>query len=158
MSERSERTNKQSAPRPKGAKENESAVRDFLNAWSEPKMLGDFFADDAVFQMMAREPVHGRAAIADELANQAAWASDFDLAVLNIASTGNVVLVERLDSFGMNGTTVKVPVVGVFECDGTGKFTAWRDYFDWDGMMQQVANAGIDTSAAETEQRTPAPE
>ena len=89
---------------------------------------------------------------------QAAWATDFDLAVLNIASTGNVVLVERLDSFNMNGKPIKVPVVGVFECDSAGKFTAWRDYFDWDAMMQQVANAGIDTSAAETEQRTPAPE
>ena len=138
--------------------QNEQAVRDFLDAWNEPKKLGDFFTDDAVFQMMAREPVHGRPAIAEELANQAAWASDFDLAVLNIASTGNVVLVERLDSFDMSGKTIKVPVVGVFECDGGGKFTAWRDYFDWDGMMQQVAAAGIDTSAAETDQRTPAPE
>jgi limonene-1,2-epoxide hydrolase len=141
-----------------GARENEQAVRDFLDAWDEPKKLGDFFTDDAVFQMMARDPVYGRVAIAEELANQAAWATDFDLAVLNIASTGNVVLVERLDSFNMNGGPVKVPVVGVFECDDKAKFTAWRDYFDWDGMMQQVANAGIDTSAAETEQRTPAPE
>ena len=141
-----------------GAQQNEQAVRDFLNAWNEPKRLGDFFTDDAVFQMMARDPVHGRAAIQEELANQAAWASDFDLAVLNIASTGGVVLVERLDRFSMNGKTINVPVVGVFECDGAGKFTAWRDYFDWDAMMQQVASAGIDTSAAETEQRTPAPE
>lgn len=140
-----------------GREQNEQAVRDFLKAWDEPKKLGDFFTDDAVFQMMARDPVHGREAIAEELANQAAWASNFDLAVLNIASHGNVVLVERLDRFDMNGTTVKVPVVGVFECDGTGKFTAWRDYFDWDGMMQQVASAGIDTGAAETEQRTPPP-
>jgi limonene-1,2-epoxide hydrolase len=138
-----------------GAKEKEAAVRDFLNAWDEPKKLGDFFADDAVFQMMARDPVHGRAAIADELANQAAWATDFDLAVLNIASDGDVVLVERLDRFNMNGKEIRVPVVGVFEVDGSGKFSAWRDYFDWDGMMQQVANAGIDTSAAETEQLTP---
>jgi limonene-1,2-epoxide hydrolase len=99
--------------------------------------------------------VHGRAAIQEELANQAAWATDFDLAVLNVASSDNVVLVERLDRFNMNGKPIKVPVVGVFECDGAGKFTAWRDYFDWDGMMQQVAGAGIDTSAAETEQRTP---
>jgi len=141
-----------------GAKENESSVRDFLKAWDEPKKLGDFFAEDSVFQMMARDPVHGRAAIAEELANQAAWATNFDLAVLNIASTGNVVLVERLDHFDMNGDTIKVPVVGVFECDDAGKFTAWRDYFDWDGMMQQVATAGIDTSAADTEQRTPAPD
>lgn len=136
----------------------EKAVRDFLNSWNEPKKLGDFFTDDAVFQMMAREPVRGRAAIAEELANQAGWATDFDLAVLNIASTGNVVLVERLDTFNINGKPIKVPVVGVFECDDAGKFTAWRDYFDWDAMMQQVAATGIDTSAAETEQRTPAPE
>lgn len=141
-----------------GTEQNEQAVRDFLEAWDEPKKLGGFFTDDAVFQMMARDPVQGREAIAEELANQAAWASNFDLAVLNIASDGNVVLVERLDSFDMNGATVKVPVVGVFECDSTGQFTTWRDYFDWDGMMQQVANAGIDTSAADTEQRTPAPE
>ena len=138
-----------------GAQQNEQAVRDFLKAWDEPKTLGDFFTDDAVFQMMARDPVHGREAIGEELANQAAWASNFDLAVLNIASDGDVVLVERLDSFDMNGATVKVPVVGVFECDSSAKFTAWRDYFDWDGMMQQVAGAGIDTSAADTEQRTP---
>lgn len=138
-----------------GAQQNEQAVRDFLKAWDEPKKLGDFFTDDAMFQMMARDPVHGRDAIGEELANQAAWASNFDLAVLNIASDGNVVLVERLDSFDMNGATVKVPVVGVFECDDAAKFTAWRDYFDWDGMMRQVAGAGIDTSAAETEQRTP---
>ena len=137
--------------------QNEQAVRDFLKAWDEPKKLGDFFTEDAVFQMMARDPVRGQPAIAEELANQAAWATNFDLAVLNIASTGNVVLVERLDRFDMNGTTVKVPVVGVFECDDAGKFTAWRDYFDWDGMMQQVAAAGLDTTAAETEQRTPAP-
>ena len=64
-----------------GAEQNEQDVRDFLNAWNEPKKLGDFFSDDAVFQMMAREPVNGRAAIAEELANQAAWATDFDLAV-----------------------------------------------------------------------------
>jgi limonene-1,2-epoxide hydrolase len=139
-------------------KQNEQAVREFLNAWNEPKKLGDFFTEDAVFQMMARDPVHGRAAIAEELANQAAWASNFDLAVLNIASADNVVLVERLNSFDMNGKTIKVPVVGVFECDGAAKFSAWRDYFDWDAMMGQVANAGLDTSAAETEQRTPAPE
>ena len=135
---------------------NESAVRDFLASWNDDaKKLGDFFADDAVFQMMAREPVHGRAGIQEELANQAAWASDFDLAVLNIASDDNIVLVERLDRFTINGATISVPVVGVFECDDAGKFTAWRDYFDWDGMMQQVSSAGIDTSAAETDQRTP---
>ena len=135
----------------------EMVVRQFLGAWNERdgKRLGDFFADDAVFQMMAREPVNGRAAIEEELTNQMAWATDFDLAVLAIASDGNAVLVERLDRFNMNGKTINVPVVGVFELDGAGKLTAWRDYFDWDSMMNQVTAAGVDTSAAETEQTTP---
>src|SRR5438552_19185800 len=106
-----------------GTQQNEQAVREFLKAWNEPKKLGDFFADDAIFQMMAREPVHGRTAIQEELANQAAWASDFDLAVLNIASHGNVVLVERLDRFKMHGKTISVPAVGVFEVAGAGKLS-----------------------------------
>jgi len=141
--------------------ENEKAVREFLGAWNDdPKKLGDFFADDAVFQMMTsvREPVRGRAAIQEELANQAAWASDFDLAVLNIASGGNVVLVERLDSFNMNGKPIKVPVVGVFEVDPAGKFTAWRDYLDWKDMIDQVSAVGIDTTDADTDQVTPPPD
>ena len=63
---------------------------------------------------------------------------DFDLAVLNIASHDNVVLVERLDRFKMNGKTISVPVVGVFEFDVAGKFTAWRDYFDMKSVEDQI--------------------
>ena len=137
--------------------DNESAVRAFLAAWDDGKRLGDFFANDAVMQMMPRDPIAGRDAIAEELANQAAWASDFDLRVLAMASTGNTVLAERLDRFVMGGKTIDVPVVGVFELDDAGKLTAWRDYFDWGRMMEQVEAAGIDTSAAETEARTPPP-
>src|SRR3954465_16068238 len=141
--------------------QNEQAVRDFLNSWNgdDAKKLGDFFADDAMFQMMTsvREPVQGRAAIQEELANQSAWASDFDLAVLNIAPGENVVLVERLDSFNMNGKPIKVPVVGVFEFDSAGKFTVWRDYLDWKDMIDQVSAVGIDTSDADNDQLTPPP-
>jgi limonene-1,2-epoxide hydrolase len=139
--------------------DNEAAVRAFLTAWAngDGKRLGDFFADDAVMQMMPRDPIAGKGAIAEELTNQAAWATDFDLRVLAMASTGNTVLAERLDRFVMGGKTIDVPVVGVFEVDDTGKFNAWRDYFDWGRMMEQVEAAGIDTSAAETEPRTPPP-
>jgi len=140
--------------------EHEKIVRDFLAAWNEPKRLGDFFADDAVFQMMTsvREAVRGRAAIQEELANQAAWATDFDLEVLNIASNGNVVLVERMDHFKMNGKPINVPVTGVFEFDGAGKFTAWRDYLDWKDMIDQVSEVGIDTTDADVDQLTRPPD
>ncbi len=139
--------------------DSEAVVREFLAAWNERdgKRLADFFVDKAIFQMMARDPVEGRAEIEEELTNQIAWAADFDLAVLNIASTDDTVLVERLDKFVMGGKTIIVPVVGVFELDGAGKFTAWRDYFDWNAMIDQVAAAGVDTSRADTEPTTPPP-
>jgi limonene-1,2-epoxide hydrolase len=106
---------------------------------------------------MPRDPITGRDAIEEELTNQVAWATDFDLRVLAVASTGNTVLAERLDRFVMGGKAIDVPVVGVFEVGDSGKFTAWRDYFDWGRIMDQVEAAGIDTSAAETEPRTPPP-
>jgi limonene-1,2-epoxide hydrolase len=137
--------------------DNEGVVRAFLSAWGDRdgKRLGEFFAEGAVMQMMPRDPISGQAAIEEELTNQVAWATDFDLAVVAMASTGNAVLAERLDRFGMAGRTISVPVVGVFELDGDGKFTAWRDYFDWGRMMDQIEAAGIDTSAAATEPNTP---
>ena len=58
----------------------------------------------------------------------------------------------------MNGKPVKVPVVGVFELDGAGKLTAWRDYLDWKDMIDQVTAVGIDTTDADTDQLTPPPD
>lgn len=48
--------------------------------------------------------------------------------ILRIASAGEVVFAERLDRFVMDGRTVELPVVGVFEIAG-GKIACWRDYF-----------------------------
>src|SRR5438270_1235408 len=138
--------------------DNEQVVRDFLAAWTarDGERLGAFFAADAVMQMMPREPIHGRDAIQEELTNQMAWATDFDLAVEAIATSGNTVLAERTDRFVMGGRTITVPVVGVFELGAEGTFSAWRDYFDWGRMMAQLEDAGVDTSQAD-EPTTPAP-
>ena len=49
--------------------------------------------------------------------------------ILNISSSGDVVLTERLDKFSMGGRNVELPVAEVFEVR-EGKIASWRDYCD----------------------------
>ncbi|WP_448577606.1 limonene-1,2-epoxide hydrolase family protein [Thermaurantiacus sp.] len=57
-----------------------------------------------------------------------------------IASTGgNVVLTERTDRFTLlDGRDVVLKVMGAFEVEG-GRITQWRDYFDLNQWMAQMA-------------------
>jgi limonene-1,2-epoxide hydrolase len=57
---------------------------------------------------------------------------------------------ERSDRFVMNGRQIVVPVAGVFDLDRDGKFTAWRDYYDWNKLSEQLVAAGIDVGGATT--------
>ncbi|MDA0761874.1 MAG: limonene-1,2-epoxide hydrolase, partial [Proteobacteria bacterium] len=62
-----------------------------------------------------------------------------DWVTLNIAANGNVVLTERLDKFKMSGgKDVAVPVMGTFEIRDQ-KIIAWRDYFDLNTFVSQMA-------------------
>lgn len=53
-----------------------------------------------------------------------------DWKVTNIASSGNVVLNERVDIFiHENGGRITLPVMGTVTVED-GQITVWRDYFD----------------------------
>jgi len=132
------------------AVDREGTVREYLAAWTarDADRLAAYFTDDAVWHESWREPVLGRDAIRDELAFQISWATDFDLQVLTIATTGRSVMTERSDRFVMNGHQIVVPVAGVFDLNDDGAFTAWRDYYDWNKLSEQLVAAGIDVSGA----------
>jgi limonene-1,2-epoxide hydrolase len=128
----------------------EAVVREFLAAWSkrDGDVLADYFQEDAVWHECWRDPVLGREAIRAELKFQISWATDFELEVRTIATVGSSVLNERIDRFVMNGRQITVPVAGVFEVTDDGKFSAWRDYYDWNQLSEQLVDAGIDVSGA----------
>jgi limonene-1,2-epoxide hydrolase len=132
------------------ADDQERIVRAYLAAWSDrdADRLAGYFTEDAIWHESWRDPVLGRDAIRQELAFQISWATDFDLQVLTLATTGNSVMTERSDRFVMNGHQIVVPVAGVFDLDGDGKFTGWRDYYDWNSLSEQLVSAGIDVSGA----------
>ena len=51
---------------------------------------------------------------------------------------GNLVLNERTDRFLVGGRWLELPVAGIFELRD-GLIVLWRDYFDLDTIMKQMA-------------------
>ncbi len=98
--------------------------------------LASYFTDDAVYHNMPMAPAEGIEAVKAALAG----VSQMTLRgweVLHSASSGDVVLNERVDRFDMGGTEVAVQVCGVFEIRD-GKIARWRDYFDMASFQKQM--------------------
>jgi limonene-1,2-epoxide hydrolase len=107
-----------------------------------PRELVAYFAEDAVYHNIPVEPAVGHDAIL-ALLNMFMDAIDrLEFQVRNIATAGDTVLTERVDVFHLaNGGKIELPVMGTFEVRD-GRIVAWRDYFDLNQYMQQVAATG----------------
>lgn len=99
----------------------------------------DCFAEDAEYRVNAwHEPLSGTKAITGDFERQHALWSDLRINVSHIASAGNVVFTERIDTVHMMGRDVQIHMVGVFEVDDRDKITSWRDYFDMKEVESQL--------------------
>jgi limonene-1,2-epoxide hydrolase len=118
----------------------EQIVRSFCAAAArrDVKELGSYFTADAVYHNIPVAPVTGREAIEATLAQFLGPATSCSFEMLAIATSGNVVLTERIDRFELGGKSIAIPVMGAFEIDGAGKISAWRDYFDMQQFMSQM--------------------
>jgi limonene-1,2-epoxide hydrolase len=110
----------------------EGIVRDFLDALTgDAAGSASYFADGGSWRLNAwHEPVIGVQAIRADLERVEANWSGFRYDLLNVASAGTVVFVERIDRGHSQGKDMAVHVVGVFDVDEGGKITSWRDYYD----------------------------
>ncbi|MBA3863247.1 MAG: limonene-1,2-epoxide hydrolase [Erythrobacter sp.] len=111
--------------------ENEQIVREFIAAWSrlDVEELLSFFAEDGTYHNMPLMPVSGQAALRPFIAAFLGNWSSTDWEVLNLLSSGNIVIAERMDRTRIGSKSVNLPCCGVFEMQD-GKIKAWRDYFD----------------------------
>ena len=112
--------------------ENERIIREFITAWSrlDPEELAAYFADDGVYHNMPIAPVSGRANVENFIRGFVGTWDETTWDILNVMSSGNVVVAERLDRTRAGEKSVALPCVGVFELEG-GKIKVWRDYFDF---------------------------
>jgi limonene-1,2-epoxide hydrolase len=115
-------------------------VRRFCAAWAGGDLdaIMGFFADDAVYHNIPVDPVTGTDAIRSTIEGFTAGVESIEFRVDHIVGEGDVVLTERVDIFSLPAKAISLPVMGTFEVRD-GKITAWRDYFDMNQFMSQLA-------------------
>ena len=115
-------------------------VTRFCAAWATGDLdeIMAFFTDDATYHNIPVDPVEGKDAIRTTIAGFTTGVQKLEFRVDNIAASGNVVLTERVDVFTMPDKEVSLPVMGTFEVRD-GRIAAWRDYFDLNQFMSQIA-------------------
>ena len=114
-------------------------VTAFCAEWEKVDLdaILEYFTDDAVYHNIPMAPVQGKDAIRATLEGFSGGVDKVEFEILNIAANGNVVLTERVDSF-YGEKEISLPVMGTFEVVD-GKIAAWRDYFDLNQFMSQLA-------------------
>ena len=115
-------------------------VTEFCAAWESVDLdaIMAFFADDAVYHNIPIAPVEGKDAIRTTIEGFVGGMEKIEFEILNIAANGDNVLTERVDIFYGEAKTISLPVMGTFEIVD-GKIQAWRDYFDLNQFMTQMA-------------------
>jgi limonene-1,2-epoxide hydrolase len=106
-------------------------VRRFIEACvrADPDEFAGYFTEDATWWNSPWAPVKGRDAIRETLRRGSERMTSLPWEIRHIVATGDVVMTERVDNFLVQGTSVRVPCMGVFELRD-GKIAAWRDYWD----------------------------
>jgi limonene-1,2-epoxide hydrolase len=119
----------------------EQVVREFCAAWSKLDLdaLMAYFTTDAVYHNIPMDPVEGTDAIRSFIEGFTGPVERVEFEVVHLASDGDLVLTERVDTFVTADRSAGLPVMGAFELRD-GKIAAWRDYFD---MAQAMAALGM---------------
>ena len=119
-------------------------IRRFCDEFAKGSSVDEivaYFTDDAVYHNIPVEPAHGPEAIKAVFSMFTTGVERMEFKIMNIVGEGDVVLTERVDVFVMPNVTIELPVMGTFEVRD-GKIAKWRDYFDLNQYMSQLAAAG----------------
>lgn len=100
------------------------------------------FAEDGVLHSMMGTPIRGRASILKVLSKHLARIQKIEFEIRTIATSGDTVILERVDHVTTPAGHHAMPVVGVIEFR-EGLVREWREYFD-----QAQAAPALDASKA----------
>jgi limonene-1,2-epoxide hydrolase len=119
---------------------NQATVRKFLGLFNAIKPdvegLKSCLAPDARYQALVplAKKMHGADKICAEIARQYDIYVECECNILHIASVGDTVFTERVDTVRQLSDDRKpvTHVAGVFDMDDQHRITFWREY--WDGL------------------------
>ena len=120
---------------------NEAIIRRFLALWAtrEADAMAAAFAPDGTYDNVPnKRPMHGRDAIRQWLEVCLQHLTRIDVEILHIASSGDWVLSERIDTHVMGARHMPLPVMNASRIVG-GEIVMFRDYYD----RQTVAELGM---------------
>ncbi|MDX6285064.1 MAG: limonene,2-epoxide hydrolase [Frankiales bacterium] len=98
-------------------------------------------ADDIEYHNIPMPAVHGRDAVKETLEMLLGMATEAEWIVHREMADGDTVMNERTDRFLVDGRWLELPVAGVFVVRDN-RIVLWRDYFDLDTIMKQLAPPG----------------
>lgn len=95
----------------------------------QAEAIRPFLADDVVYHNIPLDPVVGADAAVAFVDSFFGMCQQLEIEIRHLATAGDVVLTERVDTMTVDGVAVPLPVMGTFEIRD-GRVAAWRDYFD----------------------------
>lgn len=114
------------------ADSNEETLRRFAALWATrgAEAMAACFAEDGVYDNVpAKKPMQGRQAILEWLNMCFGHLTRIDVEFINIASEGEWVLSERLDTHVMGDKHMPLPVMNACRIVD-GEIVMFRDYYD----------------------------
>jgi limonene-1,2-epoxide hydrolase len=136
---------------------NHARVLAFLDAFHvagtpDFSALAHYFSEGGYYQPLvpATERIVGRAAIAAALEKQFQTYYECQCEIHASAAMGHFVFTERTDHVTLHAGDRKVGsrVCAVFELNGAGDITGWREYWDSGDVMRQMGISAEELAAA----------
>ena len=121
-------------------------VSSFIHAIEQRDLSAalDHLSPEVEYDNVPMGKVHGRDAVESVLAPFIAPFDTIEWVVHHQVEQGDrwagVVMNERIDRFGRGGHWMELPVAGLFIVE-QGLIVVWRDYFDRDTLLQQMASS-----------------
>lgn len=126
----------------------DSVVRKFFACFprSDVDELVSFFSEDAIYIDGPRGVHRGVDAIKAEFQVTVGMVPSTTVTIGSLAVSGQTVLVERVDTFEIEGKPIGMEVMGALDVDSGGRITRWRDYYDLPTLVEQVTVATTSSS------------
>lgn len=121
----------------------DSVVRRFFACFprSDVDELVGFFSADAVYIDGPRGVHRGVDTIKAEFQVTVGMVPSTTVTIGSLAVSGRTVLVERVDTFEIDGKPIDMEVMGALDVNDDGRITRWRDYYDLPTLVEQVTVA-----------------
>jgi len=97
----------------------------------------ELVADDLEYDNVPMGKVTGPDGVKSVFGQMAGMVTDLEFVVHRQVASGDTVMNERTDRFGVGGRWVDLPVAGIFVV-ADGKIVLWRDYFDMSTMTEAI--------------------